>query len=169
MSRLGGDLRLERGNPFGEPRLTSGPHLRIEFFGNGCCVGVDVGHLRNRPLGNHHQLARGRCCSRCKGSGGGHQLGIVDASMGQSEPLSLGTVEHLGEHHRRHRCLRTDDSALHPRVTSTGMQTDLQEAGIELGSAGCNPHIATERKVHSGSDRRPIHRGNRWKARAGNS
>ncbi len=86
------------------------------------------------------------------------QLVVVDAAVGETDPLGFCTVEHLAEHDGRHRRLRSGDAPEHPRVTATGVQADLQETGVELGTAGRDPNVAPEGEVHAGADGRAVDR-----------
>ena len=86
---------------------------------------------------------------------------VVDALVGEADPLGRLTVEHLSEEHGRCRDLRTDDAPQHPRVAPAGVQADLDEAGVELRPLRRDPQVAAERHVHAGADRRPVDRRDR--------
>ena len=45
-------------------------------------------------------------------------------------------------------------TARHPRMAATGMEADLEEAGVEAGTAGGDAHVASESEVHAGPDGR---------------
>ena len=79
---------------------------------------------------------------------------VVDTAQGEPDPFGLGTVEHLAERRRR-RHLRPR-RAQHPRMAATGMEADLEEAGVEAGTAGGDAHVASESEVHAGPDGAPL-------------
>ena len=97
------------------------------------------------------------------------QLIVVDAAMGEADALGLGAIHHLAEHDGSHRRLRPGDAAQHPRVAAARVQADLQEPGVELGPAGGEAHVAAERQVHAGADRRTVDRGQRRQRAAGDA
>ena len=81
------------------------------------------------------QLAGRRC-----GAGGElvrrlQQLVVGHAAVHEATPLGGSAVEHFAEQDRRHRGLGTGDASQHPRVPAPGMEAELQETGVELGSA----------------------------------
>ena len=113
------------------------------------------------------QLGRGRRRP------GGHlvrrveQRVVVDAAVDETDPLGLGAVEHLAEHHRGHRRLRPGDAPEHPRVPAAGVQPDLQEPGVEAGPPRGQPHVAAEGEVHPGTDGGAVDGGQRRQRAAG--
>jgi len=132
-------------------------------------MGLDVGHRQDRLLGLDRQIARSA------GSAGGHrlrgieQLIVFDAAMRQADAGGLLTVHHLTEQNSRHGHLRTGDATQHPRVPSTRMQPDLQEAGVELGAARGQSHIAAQREVHARTHRGAVDRRKRRQRAAGDT
>ncbi len=101
--------------------------------------------------------------------GRGEQGVVVDAAVDEADPLGLGAVEHLAEHDRGHRRLRTGDAPEHPRVPAAGVEPDLQEAGVEPGPAGGEAHVAAEGEVHPGADGGPVDGGERRQRAAGDA
>ena len=90
-------------------------------------------------------------------SRGFREVGVVDAPVGESDPLGGRPVEHLTEQYGRGSHLRADGPAEHPRVTPARVQADLDEAGVELRPGAGDPDIAPERHVHAGADGGAVH------------
>ena len=107
------------------------------------------------------------------GGGGGDRVGdrqqlvVVDAPVREADPFGLGPVEHLTEHDRGHRRLRSGNPPQHPRVTTPRVQADLQEAGVELGATSRDPHVAAEGEVHAGTHGGAVDGGERRERTAG--
>ena len=145
------------------------PQLRVELARHGGLLILDPGHVADGLLDGDRQVA-----GRRRGAGG-HRLGgreqglVVDAAQHQAEPLGFGTVEHLAEEHRSGRRLGADDAAHHPGVPPARVDAELQEAGVEARPPGGQSHVATERQVHPGPDRRPVDRGERRQRAAGDA
>ena len=127
----------------------------------------DIRHGLDRRLGHERQLPRRRRRP------GGHllravqQLVVVDAAPHEPDPLRFCAVEHLAEHDRRHRRLRSGDAPEHPRVPAPGMQPELQEPGVEAGPPSSEADVTAEREVHPCPDGRAIDRGERGQRAAG--
>jgi len=132
-------------------------------------MGVDVGHRLDGLLHFDHQVARRRCSATGHLARHDEQLVVIDTAVNETHPLGFGAVHHLAEHHTGERRLRADDAAQHPRVTAAGMDADLQEAGVESGSAGGKAQVAPEREVHTGADGRAVDRGDGGQRAAGDA
>ena len=166
---FGRDARLDRRQALGEPRLPGAPDLRLQLPLDGRRVVVDVGHVLDRRLRDEHQLAWRGGRPRRQLLGVVEQRVVVDAAPHEPDPLGLGAVEHLAEHHRRHHRLRPGDAPKHPRVAAARVQPELQEPGVELGPAGGEAHVAPERQVHPGADGRAVDGGQRRQRAAGDA
>ena len=163
------DALLQRGDSLGEPRLrvlhTCGSSSRCTAR-----VVVDVGHVLDRRAWSTIDSSRGAPAARAAISwAASSSCVVVDAAVHEPDPLGLGAVEHLAEEHRRHRRLRAGDAPQHPGVPAAGVDADLEEPGVELGPAGGETHVAAERQVHPGADRRTVDRGQRRQRAAGDA
>src|SRR5690606_36446904 len=146
---LAADLLLERGQALGESRLARAPQLRVELALDGALVRGDARHVVDRLLSHDDQLAGGARGAARKLLGDAEQLIVVDALVRQPNAFRFGAVQHLTEHDRRHRSLRADDPALHPRVSPAWMNPDLKEPGVEPCPPGCDADVAPEGQVHA--------------------
>ena len=90
-------------------------------------------------------------------------------AVGETESFGLTTVDDLAEHDRRHRHLRASDAPQHPGVATAGVDSQLQEPGVEPSFVGDDPHIASEREVHPCTDRGSVDRRQRGQRAAGDA
>jgi len=61
------------------------------------------------------------------------------------------------------------DATEHPGVPAAWVQTDLQKAGVELGTPRSQADITTQGKVHAGTHSGSVDRGERGQGTAGDS
>ena len=131
---------------------------------------VDVGHRRDRLLRRDDELAR-----HARGAGG-HRVGrreqlvVVDAAVDEADTLGLARRRAP----RRTRRRPSPSAARRAGAASTCARR--RGAGRSAGSAcrtgpaaAGEPHVAAEREVHPGADRRAVHRGERRQRAAGDA
>ena len=94
------------------------------------------------PLSSNSKAAAGRLLQTVKDvSSPLSDKALVDQRLQVDDDEVKEGDAPIAEHDRRHRRLWPGDAPEHPRVAASGMQADLQEAGVELGAAGRDAHL----------------------------
>ena len=129
------DLVVELADELVEHGLLHRPHLGRRLVGDRCVGGVDAVERKDRRLGALREFARcaGRACRQmvCAAASSSSS-----GTLRQAKPTACRglAVELFAEEHHGHHGLLIGDAAKAPRVAAARVDTDLEKAGVELGS-----------------------------------
>ena len=122
---------------------------------------VDVDDGTHRALDAAHQLVGRGGRLGGEGPGGVEQLVVVDTAPHQPGPFGALPVDGLAHEHHGGGRLVADGPFQHPRVAAAGVESEVHEAGDELGPFARQPQVAHHCQVHARAHGRAVDRRDR--------